>query len=92
VNGVGTYAKFYNPSGVAVDGSSNVYVADSVNHLIRLISSSGVVSTYAGSSAAGGGNGLGTFASFNGPISVTLDSSGNVYVADHFGYLIRKIR
>ena len=92
VNGVGTYAQFYFPHGVAVDGSGNVYVADFYNSLIRLISSSGVVSTYAGSGVAGGTNGLGTFASFWGSYSVALDSSGYVYVADYLGYLIRKIR
>ena len=90
---VTTYAGGFNgPEGVAVDVNDNVYVADSGNNMIRVISSSGVVSTYAGSGSAGGANGVGTFASFYNPVSVTLDSNGNIYVGDYYGQMIRKVR
>ena len=48
-DGSGTAAKFANPTGVAVDGSGNVYVADFINHRIRKITAAGVVTTLAGS-------------------------------------------
>ena len=88
--GAGT---FNNPSNVAVDGSGNVYVADLGNNSIRKITSAGVVSTYAGSSSgtAGSTNATGTSARFRAPQGVTVDSSGNVFVADTGNNLIRKI-
>jgi len=90
-DGTGTAASFYNPSGVAVDGSGNVYVADRSNHLIRKITSAGVVTTLAGSGSQGSANGTGTAASFRLPSGVAVDGSGNVYVADKSNHLIKKI-
>ncbi|MFT6292691.1 MAG: sugar lactone lactonase YvrE, partial [Ilumatobacter sp.] len=88
----GTSASFYFPSGVAVDGSGYVYVADTGNHLIRKISPTGVVTTLAGNAGnSGADNGTGTSASFNNPYGVAVDGSGYVYVADTFNSLIRKI-
>ena len=90
-NGTGTAASFKYPFGVAVDSSGTVYVADTSNHLIRKITSAGVVTTLAGSGSSGSTNGTGTAASFYNPLGVAVDSSGNVYVADTSNYLIRKI-
>jgi sugar lactone lactonase YvrE len=91
-DGTGTAASFNGPSEVAVDGSGNVYVADSWNHLIRKITSAGVVTTFAGTAGSkGSADGTGTAASFNGPTGVAIDGSGNVYVADKDNHLIRKI-
>jgi hypothetical protein len=90
-NGTGTAASFNNPFGGAVDGSGNVYVADSGNRLIRKITSAGVVTTLAGSGSFGSANGTGTAASFSYPQGVAVDGSGNVYVGDSNNNLIRKI-
>ncbi len=90
-NATGIAARFYNPWGVAVDGIGNVYVADYKNHKIRKISSDGVVTTLAGSYAAGSANGTGTEASFNYPSDVAVDGCGNVYVVDCSNHMIRKI-
>lgn len=90
-NGTGTAATFRSPTGVSVDTSGNVYVADSENHAIRKITSNGLVSTFAGSGSIGFVNGSGNSASFNQPTNVVLDNTGNVYVADTLNHVIRKI-
>jgi sugar lactone lactonase YvrE len=91
VNGTGAAASFDIPSGVAVDASGNVYVADYLNHSIRKITPAGVVSTLAGSGLTGGADGIGTAASFNRPSGIAIDTSGNLYVADNLNHSIRKI-
>ena len=90
-DGQGDSASFFYPSGIAVDASGNVYVGDRGNNRIRKISPEGLVTTFAGNGEHGSVNGPGATASFNGPRGVALDASGNLYVADTFNNLIRKI-
>jgi hypothetical protein len=91
-DGNGASAQFNAPTGIAVDGNGNLYVADSGNHCIRKISSSGVVSTLAGMGGSGGfADGTGTAARFNYPYDVALDKSGNIFVADLNNNRIRKV-
>ncbi len=91
-DGAGAGARFNGPTGVAVDGSGNIYVADAGNTSIRKITAGGVVSTFAGvSGVAGSADGVGIAARFNAPQGIAVDSVGNVYVADTNNSTIRKI-
>ena len=91
-NGTGTAAKFSEPRDVAVDTNGTIYVADYFNHLIRKITSAGVVTTLAGRAGkAGSKDGVGRAARFRAPTGIALDATGTVYVADTGNRAIRKI-
>ena len=89
-DGVGDEASFDEPENIAVDSIGNVYVTDG-NRKIRKITPAGVVTTLAGSGVSGSEDGPGSAASFYYPEGVAVDSIGNVYVADNYNNLIRKI-
>jgi sugar lactone lactonase YvrE len=93
-DGTNNTARFRQPSGLAVDASNNLYVADAGNDVIRKITPVGtnwVVSTIAGQAGqSGSANGTGSSARFDRPIGVALDRSGNVYVADTYNDTIRQ--
>lgn len=85
------YSKFNYPYGVVSDSQGNLFVADSNNHKIRKIDSSGSnVTTFAGN-AQGFSDGNGMSPRFNTPCSITIDNAGNLYVTDPGNYKIRKI-
>lgn len=90
-DGTGTAAAFKSPAGLAVDASGNVYVADQGTNTIRKITPAGVVTTLAGTTAAGQVDATTTDARFSGPSGVAVDASGNVYVADQNNHAIRKV-
>jgi gliding motility-associated-like protein len=90
-NGAASAATFYEPDGVVLDASGNLYVSDQGNNLIRKITATGIVSTLAGSGAPAATDGTGTAASFYNPRGLAIDPSGNLYVADQANNLIRKI-
>jgi sugar lactone lactonase YvrE len=84
-------ATFSHPSGVAVDSSGNLYVADYSGHRIRKIQG-GFVSTLAGSGVAGYANGVGTSASFNAPFGIAFNPVDNsLVVAEYSGNRIRRV-
>ncbi|HEY9001781.1 MAG TPA: DUF6443 domain-containing protein [Mucilaginibacter sp.] len=90
-DGSGGTARFSNPIGMAVDSVGNIYVTDEGNYKIRKITPAGVVTTFAGTGGAGANNGLAAQATFNGPFGLCFDRAGNMYVADYFNNMIRKI-
>ena len=93
VDGTGSAAEFAAPSGVALDGSGSLYVADRDNNTIRKVTSGGVVTTLAGlaGSLAGNADGTGSAARFSAPYGVAADGNGNLYVADRNNHTIRKV-
>lgn len=90
VDGIGTAARFNEPSDLAIDGQSNLYVSDANNHKIRKIDPRGHVSTLAGS-IEGFEDGSATEAKFNRPTDVVVDHESNLYVTDARNNRIRKI-
>jgi sugar lactone lactonase YvrE len=91
LNGTGTNARFQFPSGVTVNGSGTVYISDTWNHRIRLITPLGVVSLLAGNGNPAFANGTGAGASFSYPAQIAVDINGNAYVADTNNHRIRRI-
>lgn len=91
-DGTGPAALFANPTGVAVDGSGNVYVVDFESATLRKITPAGVVTTLAGSAGANGFvDGIGSASRFSLPIDVTVDTAGMIYVVDRNNHAIRKV-
>jgi uncharacterized protein (TIGR03437 family) len=90
--GAGTSAQVNLPGGIAVDSSSNLYIADGGNHRVRKLSN-GIMTTVAGNGTAGyaGDNGAATSAQLNDPVGVAVDSSGNLYIADAGNNVVRKV-
>jgi hypothetical protein len=90
-HGPATGAQLRQPLGVAVDGSGNVYIADSLNRVIRKLSN-GTIATIAGRATGGlDGSGPALNAQLNFPLGVAADASGNVYIADQNSQAIRKV-
>ncbi len=89
-NAQGTAAQFSFPYDVTSDSFGNIYVADINNHLIRKITPTGDVTTFAGSTM-GYEDGIGSTAKFNSPRGLAVDSGNNIYVMDAVNRRVRKI-
>ena len=86
-------AELHDPRGVYKDASGNLYIADSSNHKVRKVDTSGNISTFAGTGAAGdtGDGGPATSAKLAQPFDVLMDASGNLYIADKQRHKIRMV-
>ena len=84
-------ATFNHPSGIELDNNGSIIVADEWNNKIRSVNSAGDVITIAGSGTNGSNDGSPGTATFNSPLDVTVDNLGNIFVADGFNNIIRKI-
>ena len=91
--GAATAAKLNNPRHIAFDGSGNLLIADTTNHRIRKVKTDGNIFTVAGNGTAGfgGDNAAATSAMINTPYSVTVDSTGDLYIVDRNNYRLRKV-
>ena len=86
-------AALNNPSGVCLDNSGSVYIADTDNHRVRRVTPDGRIQTVAGNGTAGysGDGGPAERAALNGPTAVEVDASGNLYIADMENHRIRRV-
>ena len=95
-NGPAASATLNGPEQIAVDGFGNVYIADSGNNLIRMVDTSGTITTFAGSYGNGSGeyggdNGPATSAKMNDPTGVAVDAFDNVYIVDSLNDIVRVV-
>jgi len=93
-NGPATSAELSNPSDIALDGAGNLYIADFGNNRVRMVSAAtSKITAYAGTGASGwtGDGGQATSATMNGPTGLALDGAGNLYIAEQYNHVIRKV-
>lgn len=88
-----TSAQLNEPTGIALDSTGNVYIADRLNHRIRKVDiATGLITTVAGNGNKGYfGEGAATSAALNQPTGITFDASDNLYIADNGNYRVRKV-
>jgi uncharacterized protein (TIGR03437 family) len=91
--GPATLAQVRFPDGIAVDAAGNVYFSDTAANVVRAISPSGAITTYAGQGVAGfsGDGGPAAQAQLDAPVGLALDAAGNLYIADSGNSVVRKV-
>jgi trimeric autotransporter adhesin len=92
--GPATQAELNGPQGVSIDGSGNIFIADTDNNRIReVVAATGIIQTVAGNGKAGysGDGGKATQAELNGPSTVSVDRSGSIVITDADNYRIREV-
>ena len=89
--GPATNAFLNKPTTVAVDSSGKLYLADSGNNRIRMVSTNGIITTVAGNGSIFGGGSVATNTGLYNPLGVAADNAGNFYIADTYNQRIRKV-
>ena len=93
--GPATAAELNTPWDVVIDKTGNLYIADATNNLIRVVTTNGIISTFAGNFSLGGGysgdGGPATGAELDNPTGIAVNGSGNVYIADQYNSVIRLV-
>ncbi len=86
-------ARLNRPYAVAADAAGNVYIADNGNNVIRIVSPTGIINTYAGNDTAGysGDGNAANHASLNNPLGIAIDAAGNLYIADAGNHVVREV-
>jgi streptogramin lyase len=93
-DGLGLNSRFNGPTGLSIDLMGNIYVSEYFNNAVRMVTAAGVVSTIAGSTGAAGRSADGSIAYsalLNRPYGITMDASGNMYIANFGGNYISVI-
>jgi sugar lactone lactonase YvrE len=88
-NGLATSATFQHPRAVAVDGQGSLYITD--QNLIRKVSQDGEIVTVAGTTKAEVPDGLAISTKLQNPQGIAVDESGNIYIADTWNHVVRKV-
>ena len=91
VNGIGSVARFRNPSGIGLDSAGNIIVGDRGNHVIRKVTKTGLVSTFSGTGQAGYVNGPPNLARFNSPAGLHVFPDGGAIVLDEGNRRVRYV-
>jgi sugar lactone lactonase YvrE len=91
--GPATSAGLSYPAGLAVDSFGNLFIADSGNNRIRKVDTNGIITTVAGTGAAGysGDSGPATSATLYNPVGISVDSAGNLFIADYDNQVVRRV-
>jgi sugar lactone lactonase YvrE len=91
--GLATSAQLYYPTGIAVDGSGDLFIADSNNNRVREVNTAGIISTVAGNGNVGYScaNGSATGVALHTPQGVAVDAAGNLFIADYGNQCIREV-
>ena len=91
--GLASRAELNNPAGMAIDAAGNLYIADRLNHRVRRIDPSGIITTVAGTGTKGynGDGDLATQAQLDTPEGVAVAAAGNLYIADRQNHRVRRI-
>ena len=91
--GPATSAQLYVPYFVAFDASGNMFISDASNHVIRKVTPSGVISTFAGNGTSGntGGGGPATSAELRNPTGLAVNAAGDLFIADSIANVVREV-